>query len=97
MKNFESYAQLLSILRDMEEDIGLFENTVAEKNIISALAQLQAEKDSGEFVASKEIKAHKLCSDIPNPSFFRALKNLLSCGHLALPANRKKGLYRLEV
>ena len=97
MKNFESYAKLFSILRDMEEDIGLSENTVAEKNIISALAQLQAEKDSDEFVASKEIKAHKFCSDIPNPSFFRALKNLLSSGLLALPANRKKGLYRLEV
>ena len=97
MKNFESYAKLFSILRDMEEDIGLSENTVAEKNIISALAQLQAEKDSDEFVASKEIKAHKFCSDIPNPSFFRALKSLLSCGLLALPANRKKGLYRLEV
>jgi hypothetical protein len=97
MKDLKRYAQLRRVLRDMEDDIGLSDYTVTEKNIISALAQLQSDKDSEEFVASKEIKAHKLCSDIPNPSFFRALKNLLSCGHLALPANRKKGLYRLEV
>ena len=97
MNDLERYAQLRSVLRDMENDIGLSDNTVAEKNIISAIAQLQADKGSDRFVASKEIKAHKLCADIPNPSFFRALKNLLSCGFLALPANRKKGLYRLEV
>jgi len=97
MKDLERYAQLRRVLRDMEDDIGLSDYTVTEKNIISALAHLQADRDSEEFVASKEIKAHKLCSDIPNPSFFRALKNLLSCGHLALPADRKKGLYRLEV
>ena len=97
MNNLERYAQLRSVLRDMEDDIGLSDNTVAEKNIISAIAQLQADRDSDGFVASKEIKAHKLCSDIPNPSFFRALKNLLSGGYLTLPPNRKKGLYRLEV
>lgn len=97
MNDFERYAQLRSVLNDMEDDIGLSDNTVAEKNIISALAQLQSDKGSDGFVASKEIKAHRLCSDIPNPSFFRALKNLLSLGLLTLPANRKKGLYRLDV
>ena len=97
MNDIERYAQLLSVLRDMEDDIGLSDNTVAEKNIISAIAQLQSDRGSDGFVASKEIKAHKLCSDIPNPSFFRALKNLLILGLLALPANRKKGLYRLQV
>lgn len=97
MNNLERYAQLRSVLRDMEDDIGLSDNTVAEKNIISAIAQLQADRGSDGFVASKEIKAHKLCSDIPNPSFFRALKNLLILGLLTLPANRKKGLYRLAV
>lgn len=97
MNDIERYAQLLSVLRDMEDDIGLSDNTVAEKNIISAIAQLQSDRGSDGFVASKEIKAHKLCSDIPNPSFFRALKNLLILGLLTLPANRKKGLYRLQV
>lgn len=97
MNDLELYAQLRSVLRDMEDDIGLSDNTVAEKNIISALAQLQSKKDSNGYVASKEIKAHKLCSDVPNPSYFRALKNLISRGLLTLPADRKKGLYRLEV
>lgn len=97
MNDFERYAQLRSVLRDMEDDIGLSDNTVAEKNIISAIAQLQSDRGSDGFVASKEIKAHKLCSDIPNPSFFRALKNLLILGLVTLPANRKKGLYRLLV
>ena len=97
MNNLERYAQLRSILRDMEEDIGLSDNTFAEKNIISALAQLQAADSFKGFVASREIKAHRLCSNIPNPSFFRALKQLVETGLLTLPANRKKGLYRLEV
>ena len=96
MNNLERYAQLRSILRDMEDDIGLSDNTLAEKNIISALAQLQSEESSSGFVASRKIKAHRLCSDIPNPSFFRALKNLVRCGFFTLPADRKKGLYRLK-
>lgn len=96
MKDIERYAQLRRVLRDMEDDIGLSDYTATEKNIISALVQLQSKKDSNGYVASKEIKAHKLCSDVPNPSYFRALKNLLSRGLLTLPADRKKGLYRIE-
>lgn len=96
MKDLERYAQLRRVLRDMEDDIGLSDYTVTEKNIISALAQLQTNKGFDCYVASKKIKAHQLCCDISNPSFFRALKNLLRRGLLTLPADRKKGLYRLK-
>jgi hypothetical protein len=46
MKDLERYAQLRRVLRDMEDDIGLSDYTVTEKNIISALAQLQSERGS---------------------------------------------------
>ena len=70
---------------------------LSEKNILSAIAQLQNSAPSSGFVQSSEIKTHPLCARMPNPSFFRALKKLVSDGSLSLPANRKKGLYRLEV
>jgi len=47
------------------------------------------------FVQSSEIKMHPLCAQMPNPSFFRALKELLDDGAISLPMNRKKGLYRI--
>lgn len=97
MSKLDRYADLRAVLHAMEEDIGLADSTYAEKNILSAIAQLQNRKPSGAFVQSSEIKTHPLCAQIPDPSFFRALKKLLDHGNLSLPENRKKGLYRLEV
>jgi hypothetical protein len=97
MSKLDRYAELRAVLYKMEQDIGLAYSTSGEKNILSAIAQLQDSAPSSGFVQSSEIKTHPLCARMPNPSFFRALKKLVSDGSLSLPANRKKGLYRLEV
>jgi|SaaInl6LU_22_DNA_1037377.scaffolds.fasta_scaffold72802_2 hypothetical protein len=97
MSKLDRYAELRTVLHAMEKDIGLGDSASAEKNILSATAQLQNRKPAGSFVQSSEIKTHPLCAQIPDPSFFRALKKLLDDGYLSLPVNRKKGLYRLEV
>jgi hypothetical protein len=97
MSKLDKYAELRAILYEMEGDIGLADSTSSEKNILSAIAQLQNRAPSRRFVQSSEIKTHPLCAQMPNPSFFRALKKLLDDGSLSLPADRKKGLYRLEV
>ena len=50
------------MLHAIEEDIGLANNTSAEKNILSAVAQLQNNEPGGVFVQSSEIKMHPLCA-----------------------------------
>jgi len=97
MSKLDIYAELRAALYAMEKDIGLGNNTSTEKNILSAVAQLQNRNLAGSFVQSKEIKSHPLCAQIPSPNFFRALKKLLDNGDLSRPEDRKKGLYRLEV
>jgi len=97
LSRLDRYAELRAVLHAMEKDIGLGYNTSTEKNILSAIAQLQNMAPSGAFVQSSKIKTHPLCAQIPDPSFFRALKKLLDHGDISLPADRKKGLYRLEV
>jgi len=94
MSKLGTYAELSAVLHAMKEDIDLGNDTSAEKNILSAVAQLQNNEPGGMFVQSSEIKMHPLCAQMPNPSFFRALKELLDDGAISLPMNRKKGLYR---
>lgn len=93
----DSYAKLRSILHEMEMDIGITDRPNAEKNIISAISQLQHSASLGSFVKTRDIKTHPLCLQMPSPSFFRALKKLQNDGLLILPSNRIKGLYRLKV
>ena len=96
MSNLEQYAALKSMLHAMEKDLGLTELSSAEKAILSAIAPLQEALNDGGFVYSRSIKNHPLCVDLPNPTFFRALAQLLKQQYLYLPEGRAKGLYRLK-
>ena len=62
MSKLGTYAELSAVLHAMKEDIGLGNNTSAEKNILSAVAQLQNNEPGGVFVQSSEIKMHPLCA-----------------------------------
>ena len=96
MSNLKQYAALKSMLHAMEKDLELTDLSSAEKAILSAVAPLQEALYEGEFVSSRSIKSHPLCVDLPNPTFFRALAQLLKRQYLYLPEGRAKGLYRLK-
>ena len=95
MPKLSAYASLLQVLRDMESDLGFNELTEPERCIIAAICALQKEAEWGDFVKSRDIRAHTLCAKVPAPTFFRALKHLTENETLIMPQGRKKGLYRL--
>lgn len=96
MSQLTQYARLASVLQEMEKDLGLQDMSVAEKAILSALTNLHQGEKGNAFIASKRIRAHDLCKDLPNPTFFRALSTLVKQGYLTLPDGRAKGLYRIS-
>ena len=95
MSRLDQYAQLAAMLHDMEKDLGLEDLTKAEKSVLSAIKTIQPLSDNETFVSSARIQKHSLCSDMPAPTFFRALAVLLERKIITLPEGRSKGLYRL--
>ena len=96
MKSFQNYSSLISVLKQMETDLGLADLSEAERLVVAAISSLQEKLDETEFVPTKAIMQHELCAKIPAPTFFRALKELLRTDTIAMPEGRKKGLYRLS-
>lgn len=88
------YASLVAMLRQMEHDLGLSDFNEVERNIIAAVCSLHNIRFDQEFIRSRDIRAHELCVNIPEPTFFRALKKLTDCQKLTMPNGRKKGLYK---
>jgi hypothetical protein len=89
------YAALVAMLRQMEHDLGLSNFNEVERNIIAAVCSLHNLRVDEEFIRSRDIRTHKLCVNIPEPTFFRALKKLTDSQKLTMPNGRKKGLYKL--
>ncbi|MCH1542302.1 MAG: hypothetical protein L7U45_04525 [Alphaproteobacteria bacterium] len=96
MSQLEQYAALKSMLHSMEKDLGLTKLSSAEKAILSAMSSLQGGLEEGDYVYSRNLKLHALCTDLPNPTFFRGLSGLLAKQYLVLPEGRAKGVYRLK-
>ena len=89
------YAALMTMLRRMEKDLGLSDFNEVERNVIAAVCALQNNRVDDEFIKSRDIRTHKLCINVPGPTFFRALKKLTDSRKLTMPEGRKKGLYKL--
>ena len=96
MNRMAKYSSLISVLKQMEVDMGLSDLSEPERLVVAAIISLQEKLDEAEFVPSKAIMQHELCAKIPAPTFFRALKELLRTDTISMPEGRKKGLYRLS-
>lgn len=96
MNRMANYSSLISVLKQMEVDMGLSDLSEPERLVVAAISSLQEKLDETEFVPSKAIMQHELCAKIPAPTFFRALKELLRTDTISMPEGRKKGLYRLS-
>ena len=66
-------AQLHALLIEMEEDIGINDNSTIEKRVLLAIADLS---DDSERVATVDIMNHKLIDGFSRPTVFRALTAL---------------------
>ena len=72
--------ELRSMLRVMEDEVGLSSLTQVEMDVFLAAHALS--KAQGDMVASEEIRNHTLTLGIPQASYHRALRSLISLGLL---------------
>ena len=75
----------------MEKDIGLGDLSDPEKSVFYAAIDLS----NGDAIHSNSIRAHTLAVSLTKPTFFRALKSLVTKGLLVHEAGTKTGQYRI--
>jgi len=85
-------AQLQLILTEMEEDLGIKDNSTIEKRVLLALADLSSRD---EAVATNDIMDHELIYGFSRPSFYRALLVLEEQGKIR-KAKSIRGFYALS-
>lgn len=89
-----SLGKLRALMLEMESSLGLLDLSQAEKDVLYAIGSLYGE--GVETVRTEAIRAHPLVRDIPPATFHRALRSLLDKGLIALPVDRKAGVYVLS-
>ncbi|WP_234423523.1 hypothetical protein [Tateyamaria sp. Alg231-49] len=72
--------ELRSMLRVMEDEVGLSSLTQVEMDVFLAAHALS--EVQGDMIASEEIRNHTLTLGIPQASYHRALRSLISLGLL---------------
>ena len=84
--------QLQTLLTEMEEDIGISDNSTIEKRVLLAIADLN---DDSERVATADIMNHKLIDGFSRPTVFRAL-TVLETENKIEKAGPIRGFYSLS-
>lgn len=85
-------SQLRLVVLGMEAAAGLDTLTEAERSVLCALAACQAHGDSS---ATDQIRGHPLSRAFSEPTFHRALRQLLLEGYVERVPGRQRGRYRL--
>ncbi len=91
MRKLSAVAELRSMLRQMEHDIGIEQLSGPELDVL--LSAEAATKTAGDTVTSDEIRGHVLSSRLPVATFHRALRSLVSMDFIAKAEGRKTGMY----
>jgi len=91
MSLFENAAQLKKLLVGMEKDIGLDDLSDPEKSVFYAAIDLS----NGDAIHTNNIRTHTLAESLTKPTFFRALKSLVTKGLLVHEDGTKTGQYRI--
>ena len=86
-------AMLRALLQKMEQDLGLDDLTHSERDVLYA-ARL-AETNSADVIRSEDIRNIDLISDMPAPTFYKALQQLVNLEFLKPANNSKRGQYKL--
>ena len=87
------YADLLQITKSMEADLGLDGLTHTDQQVLSTIVLLSNDGQSEALL--QDLKVHALTKNIPTPSLYRSLKNLMEHGIVLRVGNERSGIYRL--
>lgn len=94
LKDLSSFGKLMSVLCDMERDLGLDNLSEPERRVLSAISMAIGE--TKKSVNSRDVKSNTICRDLTDPTYYRALKNLVKSGYIEVVEGRKTGIYRLR-
>ena len=93
MANRKIYADLMQFTKSLEEDLGLDGLTHTDQQVLASIVLLS---NDGQSVALLQgLKLHTLTKDIPMPSLYRSLKNLIECGIVLKVGSQRSGIYKL--
>ena len=87
------YADLLQITKSMEADLGLDGLTHTDQQVLSTIVLLSNDGQSEALL--QDLKVHALTKNLPTPSLYRSLKNLMEHGIVLRVGNERSGIYRL--
>jgi hypothetical protein len=90
IEKLERLAKMREMLLRMEQELGLGELTRFERDLLYAVRDLAAE---GEVVRSADLRSHALTRDMAQPTFHRALRELLSRGYLRHVEDKRTRYY----
>lgn len=90
MPELSKLASLRTVLLEMERSMGLQDLTPVERDIYYAATDLA---DALSGVKTTSLLDHKLVIGVSRPTFFRALKSLVSKGYLLQAEEAGRGQY----
>lgn len=93
MHKKERLAALRSMLLSMEHEVGLDVLSEGQRDVYYAAC---LSSDSRNLVQSDDLRSHPMLNRIPRSTFFRLLKELVSCGYLAPAGSPRSGQYVIK-
>ena len=87
------FAALMQVTKSLEVDLGLGGLTHTDQQVMASIVLLS--NDGQREALLQDLKLHTLTKDIPTPSLYRSLKNLIECGILMKVGSERSGIYKL--
>ena len=87
------YADLLQVTKSMEADLGLDGLTNTDQQVLATIVLLSNDGQSEALL--QDLKVHTLTKNIPTPSLYRSLKNLMEHGLVLKIGSERSGIYKL--
>ena len=80
-----------NVLIKMEDSLGLKDLSPSERDVYYAAVTLS--ETSGKIVKSEDIRTHESLSNMPLPTLYRSLSELVKKNYLCHPEGTKRGLF----
>ena len=91
MSEISNAAMLRHVLIKMETSLGLKDLSPSERDVYYAAVTLS--ETYGKIVKSENIRTHESLSNMPVPTLYRSLSELVKKSYLCHPEGTKRGLF----
>ena len=91
MSELANDAMLRHVLIKMEDSLGLKDLSPSERDVYYAAVTLS--ETYGKIVKSEDIRTHESLSNMPLPTLYRSLSELVKKSYLCHPEGTKRGLF----